>query len=144
MGLKWLLLPTRPTSPRIWNTQLVPYGYQIQIEVMAIFLKEIRAHMETLISIKVKILVLIIRSSYRSPIIDNWSLEWLSYFELAVASLFDTCLFDIRFWEPHQTAYHSNLSVLIRRRKRRRIVYLCAHGVVHCCDMKLRWHVTEC
>ena len=65
--------------------------------------KKIRAHMKILIIVKVKILVLIIWSSYRSPTIDNWSLEWLSYFELAVASLLNTCLFYIRLWEPHQT-----------------------------------------
>ena len=49
-----------------------------------------------------------------SNYVDYWAYNGLSYFEQAVHSLLNTS-FWYPFLEPHQTTYHSNAGVLIRK-----------------------------
>jgi hypothetical protein len=108
MGLKWFFSFFNYATPLgSWSTWSIRNGKQIQIEVVATFLIMFGAHMNISFIIKVRIPVLIKLTTEPSlrVVIIFWTLD---------VAIFSTHVFGDAFLEPHQTTYHTSISVWLR------------------------------
>ena len=106
MGVKRLPFPTSPLPLRIWKTQLVQDGNQIQIEAMAYFLIISKLTWNILFLTKMKILILV-KCSYRSSQFC-WllTLEELAYIWACRLISFKNMSFWCPFLDPHLPNKH--------------------------------------